>query len=159
MDDVHQTLDDASKERHVVQRRLDRLGDRLDEKTLSSWFCLALPRSLPPAQTMRIFMHSALVVGAIIGGPVWEGEMDAVYSRSYCDPQDQQAFLFEHLTSSWAALKGMLGGNVDKVKEGIDKAGDMVDEKTGGKFSDKIEMAEEKIGEVIEGAADEAEEA
>ena len=56
-------------------------------------------------------------------------------------------------------IKGMLGGNADKVKEGIDKAGDMVDEKTGGKFSDKIEMAEEKIGEVIEGAADEAEEA
>ena len=47
-------------------------------------------------------------------------------------------------------IKGMLGGNVDKVKDGIDKAGDMVDDKTGGKFTDKIEMAEEKIGEVVE---------
>lgn len=47
-------------------------------------------------------------------------------------------------------IKGMLGGNVDKVTEGIDKAGDMVDEKTGGKFTDKIEMAEDKIAEVVE---------
>ena len=53
----------------------------------------------------------------------------------------------------------MLGGNADKVKEGIDKAGDMVDDKTGGKFSDKIEMAEEKIGDVVDDAAEEAEEA
>ena len=50
-------------------------------------------------------------------------------------------------------IKGMLEGNVDKVKEGVDKAGDMVDEKTGGKFTDKIDMAEEKIGEVIDDAA------
>ena len=54
-------------------------------------------------------------------------------------------------------IKGMLGGNADKVKDGLDKAGDMVDEKTGGKFTDKIEMAEEKIGEVIEDQAGEAE--
>lgn len=54
-------------------------------------------------------------------------------------------------------IKGMLGGNVDKVKDGLDKAGDMVDEKTGGKFTDKIEMAEEKIGDVIEDQAAEGE--
>lgn len=54
-------------------------------------------------------------------------------------------------------IKGMLGGNVDKVKDGVDKVGDMVDEKTGGKFTDKIDMAEEKIGEVIEDQAGEDE--
>jgi len=54
-------------------------------------------------------------------------------------------------------IKGLIGGNADKVKQGIDKAGDMVDEKTGGKFSDKIDMAEEKIGEVIEDQAAEGE--
>jgi hypothetical protein len=57
-------------------------------------------------------------------------------------------------------IKGLLGGNADKVKDGVDKAGDMVDDKTGGKYSDKIEMAEDKIGEVIddldEGADDPA---
>lgn len=51
-------------------------------------------------------------------------------------------------------IKGMLGGNADKVKEGIDKAGDMVDDKTGGKYSDKIEMAEEKIADVLDDAAE-----
>ena len=47
-------------------------------------------------------------------------------------------------------IKAMIGGNADKVKGGLEKAGDMVDEKTDGKFSDKIEMAEEKICEVVD---------
>lgn len=46
--------------------------------------------------------------------------------------------------------KDMLKGNTDKVKEGIDKAGDMIDEKTGGKFSEHIETAEEKAGELLD---------
>lgn len=49
-------------------------------------------------------------------------------------------------------VKGMIGGNTDKVKEGLDKAGDMIDEKTGGAHSDKIDMATEKIGDMIEDA-------
>ena len=53
-------------------------------------------------------------------------------------------------------VKGMLSGNADKVKGGLEKAGDMVDEKTGGKFTDNIDMAEEKIAEVLE-VDDEAE--
>ena len=51
-------------------------------------------------------------------------------------------------------IKGMLGGNADKVKEGIDKAGDMIDEKTGGKFTDKIAKAEEQIRDVIDDASE-----
>lgn len=47
-------------------------------------------------------------------------------------------------------IKGLLGGNADKIKDGVDKAGDIVDDKTGGKYSDKIEMAEDKVGEVID---------
>lgn len=54
-------------------------------------------------------------------------------------------------------VKGALKGNTDKVKEGIDKAGDMVDEKTGGKYSDKIDMAEEKAADVLDDLADEPE--
>ena len=53
-------------------------------------------------------------------------------------------------------IKSMLGGNADKVKGGLEKAGDMVDEKTDGKFTDKIDMSEEKIAEVLE-VDDEAE--
>lgn len=56
-------------------------------------------------------------------------------------------------------IKGALKGNADKVKDGIDKAGDMIDEKTGGKYSDKIDMAEEKIGDMVEDIAEEGDEA
>jgi len=52
-------------------------------------------------------------------------------------------------------IKALLGGNADKVKEGIEKAGDMVDEKTGGKFGDKVDMAQEKIGDMVDGQAEE----
>lgn len=51
-------------------------------------------------------------------------------------------------------IKAMIGGNADKVMDGVEKAGDMVDEKTDGKFSDKIDMAEEKIGEVLDDEAE-----
>ena len=54
--------------------------------------------------------------------------------------------------------KDMLKGNTDKVKEGIDKAGDMIDEKTGGKFSEHIETAEEKAGEILDNVEESAEE-
>lgn len=47
-------------------------------------------------------------------------------------------------------IKGMLKGNADKAKAGLDKAGDMVDEKTGGKFADKIDMAQDKAGEMLD---------
>ena len=57
------------------------------------------------------------------------------------------------------SIKNALGGNADKVKDGIDKAGDMIDDKTGGKYSDKIDMAEEKAGEVIDQMAEGAEDA
>lgn len=54
-------------------------------------------------------------------------------------------------------LKGLLGmAGADKVQAGLDKAGDMVDEKTGGAHSDKIDMAKDKVGEMIEGAHDAA---
>ncbi len=51
-------------------------------------------------------------------------------------------------------IKSLISGNADKVKDGVDKAGDMVDEKTGGKYTDKIEAAEEKIADVIDKADD-----
>lgn len=53
-------------------------------------------------------------------------------------------------------VKGLLMGNADKVKDGLDKAADMIDEKTEGKYSDKIDMAQEKAGDIIDQQADEA---
>ncbi|WP_461144496.1 antitoxin [Salinifilum aidingensis] len=41
-------------------------------------------------------------------------------------------------------LKGFLGKSPDKAKQGIDKAASFADEKTGGKYSDKINQFSEK---------------
>ena len=54
-------------------------------------------------------------------------------------------------------IKAMISGNTDKVKEGVEKAGDMVDDKTGGKFGDKVDMAQEKASEMIDKQAGEEE--
>jgi len=47
-------------------------------------------------------------------------------------------------------VKGLLGSNADKVKEGLDKAGDMIDEKTDGKYADKVDMAQEKVEDLFD---------
>ncbi len=49
----------------------------------------------------------------------------------------------------------LIKGNADKVDDAIDKAGDAVDEKTGGQYADKVDMAQEKAKEVAEGLGNE----
>ena len=49
-----------------------------------------------------------------------------------------------------AKAKDMMSGNKDKVKDGVEKAADMVDEKTGGKFSDQIDKGEEAAKDFVE---------
>lgn len=56
-------------------------------------------------------------------------------------------------------LKSMAGKNADAVKGGMDKATDMVNEKTGGKFEGQIDMAKDKVGEMIDAEGEGAEEA
>jgi len=46
--------------------------------------------------------------------------------------------------SMFDKAKDLLGEHADKVTEGIDKVGDLVDEKTGGQHADKINSAQEK---------------
>jgi hypothetical protein len=46
-------------------------------------------------------------------------------------------------------VKEMLGQHSDKAEQGIDKAGDMIDDKTGGKYSDKIDSAQEKAKDML----------
>jgi uncharacterized protein YjbJ (UPF0337 family) len=48
-------------------------------------------------------------------------------------------------------VKEMLGSNTDKAKDAVDKAGDMVDQKTGGKYAEKVDMAQDKAKDFIEG--------
>ncbi|NNG39456.1 antitoxin [Flexivirga sp. ID2601S] len=50
------------------------------------------------------------------------------------------------------------GNNPDKVGDGIDKAGDFVDDKTGGQYADKVDQgqdfAKDKFGGGAEGNAE-----
>lgn len=44
----------------------------------------------------------------------------------------------------------LLGEHGDKAKEGVEKAGDFADEKTGGKYSEQVDTAQEKASEGID---------
>jgi len=61
---------------------------------------------------------------------------------------------FDELKGKAGLLKdkaaGFVGENADKVKGGIDKAGDFVDQKTGGKYSDKIDGIQGKASEAVD---------
>ena len=46
--------------------------------------------------------------------------------------------------------KGLVGKNRDKAKDGVDKAADVIDDKTGGAHADKIDAAAEKAKDVID---------
>lgn len=39
-------------------------------------------------------------------------------------------------------IKKKLGENRDKIDQAVDKAGDLVDERTGGKYADKVDQAQ-----------------
>ena len=47
-------------------------------------------------------------------------------------------------------LKGLLGGNKNKVKTGIDKVSDVVESKVGEKNADKVEMAAAKAKDAVD---------
>jgi hypothetical protein len=51
-------------------------------------------------------------------------------------------------------VKGWFGGNKDKVK-GIDKAGDAVDDKTGGTFSGQVDTAQDTAKDAVDKITDE----
>lgn len=46
------------------------------------------------------------------------------------------------------------GDHADQVDEGVEKAGDVVDDKTGGRFSDQVDEGQEKAGDYVEGLGD-----
>ena len=49
--------------------------------------------------------------------------------------------------------KEFAGKNPDKVQSGIDKAGDMFDEKTGGKHAEHVDKVQDKAGDYLTGGA------
>lgn len=48
-------------------------------------------------------------------------------------------------------VSDLVDGNSDKISEGLDKAGEFVDSKTGGKHTDQIATGEEKLKDVLDG--------
>ena len=55
-------------------------------------------------------------------------------------------------------LKGkaqqVIGGNEQAIKDGIEKAGDLVDSKTGGKYADKVDAAQKGASDFVDNAND-----
>jgi len=53
-------------------------------------------------------------------------------------------------------LKGkaqhLIGGNEQAIKDGIEKAGDFVDSKTGGKYADKVDTVQRGASDYVDNA-------
>lgn len=47
-------------------------------------------------------------------------------------------------------LKGLVSQNADKAEGIIDKAGDMIDEKTDGKYADKVDKVQDMAKDAID---------
>ncbi|MFB7586398.1 antitoxin [Streptomyces sp. NPDC056169] len=46
-------------------------------------------------------------------------------------------------------LKGMLKGHEDTARQGVEKAGDAIDAKTGNKYAGQVDTAQQKINEQL----------
>ncbi|WP_426303106.1 antitoxin [Arthrobacter sp. R-11] len=57
-------------------------------------------------------------------------------------------------------LKGkaqeLIGGNEEAIKDGIEKAGDFIDDKTGGKFAEQVDAVQDAASGFVENADGEA---
>jgi hypothetical protein len=61
------------------------------------------------------------------------------------------------LTKHKDTATDLAGQHSDKITDGVDKATDVVDDKTGGKYTDHLDTADEKVADVVEGLADDPE--
>ncbi len=52
--------------------------------------------------------------------------------------------------SMFDKAKDLLGEHADQVDDGIDKLGDLIDEKTGGEHAGQVDAAQEKLKEQLE---------
>lgn len=49
--------------------------------------------------------------------------------------------------------EGFIDENADKIKDGIEKAGDFVDEKTGGRFSEQVDNVQTGAANLVDKAS------
>jgi MT0933-like antitoxin protein len=50
--------------------------------------------------------------------------------------------------------KDLAADHGDKIKQGVDKTTDVADDKTGGKFSDPLQKADEGAANIVDGLDD-----
>jgi hypothetical protein len=46
-------------------------------------------------------------------------------------------------------IKGMLKGHEDQATKGVEKAGDMVDDRTQGKYSGQVDQVQDKLNDQL----------
>ena len=46
-------------------------------------------------------------------------------------------------------VKGMLSGHRDQAEQGIEKGGDMIDDRTGGKYADQVDKGQDAARDAL----------
>ncbi|MFI5734796.1 antitoxin [Kribbella sp. NPDC051587] len=55
---------------------------------------------------------------------------------------------FQEQAKNW--LRNVVKQNPDKIKAGVAKAGDLIDQQTGGKYAAKVDAVQEKVGTFVD---------
>ncbi|MEV6412819.1 Rv0909 family putative TA system antitoxin [Kribbella sp. NPDC051718] len=61
---------------------------------------------------------------------------------------------FQDQAKNW--LRNVVKQNPDKIKAGVEKAGDLIDKQTGGKYADKVDAVQGKVDTYVDSHADPA---
>lgn len=55
---------------------------------------------------------------------------------------------FQEQAKNW--LRNVVKQNPDKIKAGAEKAGDVIDKQTGGKYAEKVDAMQKKVGDFVD---------
>ncbi|TDD48466.1 antitoxin [Kribbella antibiotica] len=55
---------------------------------------------------------------------------------------------FQEQAKNW--LRNVVKQSPDKIKAGVEKAGDLIDQQTGGKYAAKVDAVQEKVGTFVD---------
>ncbi|WP_433022137.1 antitoxin [Kribbella sp. CA-294648] len=58
---------------------------------------------------------------------------------------------FQEQAKNW--LRNVVNQNPDKIKAGVEKAGDLIDKQTGGKYAEKVDAVQQKVGSYVDNQA------
>jgi hypothetical protein len=61
---------------------------------------------------------------------------------------------FQEQAKNW--LRNVVKQNPDKIKAGVEKAGDLIDKQTGGKYAEKVDAVQQKVGTFVDNQTGEA---